>query len=61
MAGITGRLYQQFAITIAVSVAISSINALTLSPALTAILLKPPGEAKSPFERFFTAFNRGFD
>ena len=42
MGGITGRLYQQFAITIAISVAISSINALTLSPALSAMLLKPP-------------------
>jgi HAE1 family hydrophobic/amphiphilic exporter-1 len=61
MAGITGRLYQQFAITIAISVAISSINALTLSPALAASLLKPPGEEKSTFERFFAAFNRGFE
>ncbi len=60
MAGITGRLYQQFAITIAISVAISSINALTLSPALAASLLKPPGETKSVFDRFFAAFNRGF-
>jgi len=61
MAGITGRLYQQFAITIAVSVAISSINALTLSPALAALLLKPPGEEKVVFARFFAAFNRGFE
>jgi hydrophobe/amphiphile efflux-1 (HAE1) family protein len=61
MAGITGRLYQQFAITIAVSVAISSINALTLSPALAATLLKPPGEEKSRFDPFFAAFNRGFE
>ena len=58
MGGITGRLYQQFAITIAISVAISSINALTLSPALTATLLKPPGEQKSVFDKFFAAFNR---
>ena len=43
MGGITGRLYQQFAITIAISVAISSLNALTLSPALCAMLLRPPG------------------
>jgi HAE1 family hydrophobic/amphiphilic exporter-1 len=42
--GITGRLYQQFAITIAVSVLISAFNALTLSPALAALLLKPKGE-----------------
>ena len=61
MGGITGRLYQQFAITIAVAVAISSLNALTLSPALAALLLKPPGEQKSLFDRFFGAFNRGFD
>ncbi|MCP5060469.1 MAG: multidrug efflux RND transporter permease subunit [bacterium] len=61
MAGITGRLYQQFAITIAISVAISSINALTLSPALSALLLKPPGEEKTSFARFFGAFNRGFE
>jgi len=61
MAGITGRLYQQFAITIAISVAISSINALTLSPALAAMLLKPPGEEKQFFPRFFGAFNRGFE
>ncbi len=61
MAGITGRLYQQFAITIAISVAISSINALTLSPALAATLLKPPGEESSRFRRGFDVFNRGFD
>jgi HAE1 family hydrophobic/amphiphilic exporter-1 len=61
MAGITGRLYQQFAITIAVAVAISSLNALTLSPALSALLLKPPGEQKSLFDRFFGHFNRGFE
>ncbi len=41
MAGITGRLYQQFALTIAVSVLISAFNALTLSPALAALLLRP--------------------
>ncbi|MEL7451172.1 MAG: efflux RND transporter permease subunit, partial [Pseudomonadota bacterium] len=61
MGGITGRLYQQFAITIAISVAISSVNALTLSPALAASLLKPPGEATSTFDRFFRAFNRRFE
>ena len=62
MAGITGRLYQQFAITIAISVAISSLNALTLSPALSAMLLRPPGEAKkSVFDGFFAVFNRGFE
>ena len=61
MAGITGRLYQQFAITIAVSVAISSINALTLSPALAALLLKPAGESKSAFDRLFASFNRALE
>ena len=61
MAGITGRLYQQFAITIAVAVAISSINALTLSPALTSSLLKPPGEQKSIFDKFFRWYNRWFE
>ncbi len=61
MGGITGSLYQQFAITIAISVAISSINALTLSPALAAALLKPPGESQSSLRRFFDAFNRNFE
>jgi len=61
MGGITGALYQQFAITIAISVAISSINALTLSPALSALLLKPPGESTGGSHRFFGAFNRNFE
>jgi HAE1 family hydrophobic/amphiphilic exporter-1 len=58
MGGITGRLYQQFAITIAISVAISSVNALTLSPALAAALLRPPGEQRGLLDRFFSGFNR---
>jgi HAE1 family hydrophobic/amphiphilic exporter-1 len=57
--GITGRLYQQFAVTIAVSVIFSAFNALTLSPALCAILLKP-GKAHGPFSRFFEWFNKAF-
>ena len=58
MGGITGRLYQQFAITVAVSVAFSSINALTLSPALSAMLLKPPAERKKSFlDPFYRWFN----
>ena len=61
MGGITGALYQQFAITIAISVAISSLDALTLSPALAALLLKPPGEDKSVFHKFFGWFNRWFE
>ena len=61
MAGITGRLYQQFAITIAISVAISSLNALTLSPALSAMLLKPPSEQKKSFlQPFYDRFNAVF-
>ena len=58
--GITGRLYQQFAVTIAISVVISAFNALTLSPALCALLLKP-GKTHGPLGAFFTWFNRMFD
>src|SRR5579863_1191912 len=58
--GITGRLYQQFAVTIAVSVIISAFNALTLSPALGALLLKPRKESKGPLKKFFDWFNRSF-
>ena len=62
MGGITGRLYQQFAITIAISVAISSINALTLSPALSALLLRPPSEQKkSVLQPFYDRFNATFE
>jgi HAE1 family hydrophobic/amphiphilic exporter-1 len=61
MGGITGRLYQQFAITIAISVAISSLNALTLSPALSAMLLRPPSERKENFlTPFYNWFNKTF-
>lgn len=59
--GITGRLYQQFAITIAISVLFSAFNALTLSPALSAILLRPKKESKGWLQRFFNGFNRAFD
>jgi HAE1 family hydrophobic/amphiphilic exporter-1 len=59
--GIVGRLYQQFAITIAISVLFSAFNALTLSPALAALLLKPPGQKKGLLDRFFAWFNRGFE
>ena len=58
--GITGRLYQQFAITIAVSVIISSFNALTLTPALSALLLKPKKESRGPLSRFYRWFNGVF-
>lgn len=59
--GITGSLYQQFAITIAVSVGFSSINALTLSPALCSLLLRKKQESKGLLGRFFGAFNRWFE
>ncbi|MDB4974240.1 MAG: efflux system, inner rane transporter CmeB [Myxococcaceae bacterium] len=61
MGGITGRLYQQFALTIAISVLISAFNALTLSPALSSILLRPKGAPKTIVGRGFGAFNRWFE
>jgi HAE1 family hydrophobic/amphiphilic exporter-1 len=59
--GITGRMYQQFAVTIAVSVLISAFNALTLSPALSALLLRPRRETRGPLGSFFRGFNRVFE
>ena len=61
MGGVTGRLYQQFAITIAVSVVFSAINALTLSPALSAMLLRKPEPGRGPLAWFFGKFNAFFD
>jgi HAE1 family hydrophobic/amphiphilic exporter-1 len=58
--GITGQLYQQFAVTIAVSVIISAFNALTLSPALCALLLKPKVRGTGPLQKFYDWFNRVF-
>ena len=58
--GITGRLYQQFALTIAISVIISAFNALSLSPALCALLLRPRKASGGPLSRFYDAFNRMF-
>lgn len=58
--GITGRLYQQFAVTIAISVVFSAFNALSLSPALCALLLRPKTESRGPLARFFKWFNRVF-
>ena len=61
MGGITGRLYQQFAVTLSFSVALSTVVALTLSPALAALLLKPVKEFKGPLGYFFRTFNSIFD
>jgi HAE1 family hydrophobic/amphiphilic exporter-1 len=58
--GITGRLYQQFAVTIAISVLLSAFNALTLSPALSGLLLRPKKESHGPLSKFFGLFNRTF-
>ncbi|MGH9656521.1 MAG: efflux RND transporter permease subunit [Bryobacteraceae bacterium] len=58
--GITGRLYQQFAITIVISVCLSVFNALSLSPALASLLLRPKKE-HGLMARVFSGFNRGFD
>lgn len=58
--GITGRLYQQFAVTIAVSVMISAFNALTLSPALAALLLRSKKEKGGLLRKPFEVFNKGF-
>jgi HAE1 family hydrophobic/amphiphilic exporter-1 len=59
--GLTGRVYQQFALTIALAVLLSAFSALSLSPALSAMLLRPTRAARGPLGRFFGAFNRGFE
>jgi len=61
MGGITGSLYKQFAITVAVSVVFSSINALTLSPALCSLLLRKRKPYGGPLGLFFKLFNNTFD
>jgi HAE1 family hydrophobic/amphiphilic exporter-1 len=61
MGGVTGQLYKQFALTIAVAVVFSVINALTLSPALAALLLRKPTPGKGPVAKFFKWFNTTFD
>src|SRR5947209_16731666 len=58
--GITGRLYQQFALTIAISVIFSAFNALSLSPALSALLLRPRKQTRGPLGWFYDRFNRIF-
>jgi HAE1 family hydrophobic/amphiphilic exporter-1 len=59
--GITGRLYQQFAVTIAISVLLSAFNALTLSPALAALLLRPKAQSRGLLQKFFNGFNHAFE
>ncbi|HKO98736.1 MAG TPA: multidrug efflux RND transporter permease subunit [Pyrinomonadaceae bacterium] len=59
--GLTGRMYMQFALTIAISVLISAFNALSLTPALCAMLLKPPKPMRGPLGAFFRGFNKVFD
>ena len=61
LGGISGQIYKQFALTIAASVLISAFNALSLSPALSAILLRPKMQARGPLARFFDGFDRAFD
>src|SRR5262249_58540714 len=60
ISGISGRIYQQFAIAIAIAVIFSAINALTLSPALSSLLLKPKSDKKSFLQPFYDWFNRVF-
>src|SRR5712671_1949156 len=60
LGGIAGQIYRQFALTIAASVLLSAFNALTLSPALSALLLKPKRQSVSWFTRGFGVFNRAF-
>ncbi len=63
LGGLTGQFYRQFALTLAVSVGISLIVALTLTPALCALLLKPTEESHfgGPLGRAFGVFNRAFN
>ena len=61
LGGISGQIYKQFALTIAASVLISAFNALSLSPALSAILLRPKMKTRGPLGRFFAVFDRGFE
>ncbi len=69
ISGLTGQFYKQFALTIAIATFISTLNSLTLSPALAALLLKPKGKANDPLTKlinglfgwFFRRFNKGYD
>src|SRR5262245_11234379 len=61
LGGLTGQMYQQFALTIAISVLLSAFSALSLSPALSAMLLKPARPMRGPLGIFFRGFNKVFD
>lgn len=61
LGGISGQIYRQFALTIAVSVLLSAFNALSLSPALSALILRPKGESKGMLNAAFGKFNQAFD
>jgi len=61
LGGISGQIYRQFALTIAVSVLLSAFNALSLTPALSALILKPKGASRGLLARFFGKFNQAFD
>jgi len=61
LGGLVGSMYKQFALTIAISVLLSAFNALTLTPALCALLLKPPRPTRGPLGLFFRGFNKVFD
>ncbi|HWW75359.1 MAG TPA: efflux RND transporter permease subunit, partial [Pyrinomonadaceae bacterium] len=61
LGGLVGSMYKQFALTIAISVLLSAFNALTLTPALCAMMLKPPKPMRGPLGAFFRGFNKVFD
>ena len=61
LGGISGQIYRQFALTIAASVLLSAFSALSLSPALSALLLRPAKKSRGPLGAFFGWFNRAFD
>jgi HAE1 family hydrophobic/amphiphilic exporter-1 len=63
LSGPVGVFYRQFSVTMAISIVISGVNALTLTPALCALMLKPHahGQKKNPMDKFFDAFNRGYN
>jgi len=61
LGGLVGSMYKQFALTIAISVLLSAFNALSLTPALCAMLLKPPRPMRGPLGVFFRGFNKVFD